>query len=78
MTNRKRRLQELNWKINNNIATSAEKLEYMEILHQEGKITDEQLDAYRRGKNSDAILKTAMVIGGALLVLWILNELLKK
>ena len=74
----KKRLQELNWKIKNNKASSNEKLEYMTLLHQNGNITSDQLHKYRVGKNKDDLLKGAMIVGGTLLVAWILEKILEE
>ena len=72
------RLQELNWKINNKNASPEEKLEYLQLLYDNGNITSEQLESYKKGRNVDDILMAAMVIGGAALVALIFKKLLDE
>ena len=74
----RQRIQELNWKINQNKASEAEKLEYIELLYKHNRISEEQYTNYKKGINRDAIIKSAMVIGGLLLGAWLLSELLKS
>ena len=73
-----KKLQELNWKINNLEASSEEKLEYIQLLYDNGNITSKQLESYKKGKNVDDILKGAMLIGGAVLVARIFKNLLEE
>ena len=70
------RLSELNDKIKNGVASPADEKEYMTFLFNNGNITEKQYDNYMSGKNKEDMLKGALLVGGALLVAWIIKRLL--
>jgi len=69
------RLQELIVKIDTKSATADDKLEYLQLLHDDGRIPLKQLEMYKKGKNTELILKCAVVMGGALLITLMLENL---
>lgn len=70
------RLLDLKDSIDNNQASAEEKKEYMNLMHKNGNITDKQYQDYLANKNSDAIIKGALTIGGVLLAGWLISKLL--
>jgi hypothetical protein len=73
------RLIFLDQKIKSKTATKEEKDEYMSILYRNGNITKQQYDSYLSGntKTEEEILKTALTIGGILLVAYLISKLFK-
>ncbi|MBQ3831985.1 MAG: hypothetical protein II815_02315 [Bacteroidales bacterium] len=68
------RFRELNHKVNKGTATKEEKDEYMRMMLEAGKITQDQYDRYKSGEQSDALLSIAMFAGAVLLLGWILKN----
>ena len=68
------RFRELNHKVNKGTATKEEKDEYMRMMLEAGKITQDQYDRYKSGEQSDALLSIAMLAGAVLLLGWILKN----
>lgn len=68
------RFRELNHKVNKGTATKEEKDEYMRMMLDAGKITQDQYDRYKSGEQSDALLSIAMLAGAVLLLGWILKN----
>jgi len=73
-----KRLEILNNKVKNGVATESEKDEYMKLLFQNNSITKNQYDKYLADKSSDNVLSTAVTIGGILLLGYIINKLTNK
>ena len=69
-----KKLYNLNNKVNNNIATQAEKDELIKLLYEDNHITQKQYDDYRSGKNTDSIIKIALIITGILLLGYLLQQ----
>ena len=68
------RFRELNHKVNKGTATKSEKDEYMRMMLDAGKITQDQYDRYKSGEQSDVLLSIAMLAGAVLLLGWILKN----
>lgn len=75
-----KRILNLSNKIKNNTATNEEKDEYMALLFQNGNITKQQYDNYKSKANSTSndVLDAALVIGGIVLLGYLLSEAFKK
>lgn len=72
------RFKILNQKVNNGIATKPEKDEYMLMLLNNGNITQEQYNRYKRGEHADTLLTIAMLAGAILLLALILKDIDNK
>ncbi len=72
------RFKILNQKVNKGTATKAEKDEYMLMLLNNGNITQEQYDRYKRGEHADTLLTIAMLAGAILLLALILKDIDNK
>lgn len=70
-----KRLEQLSDKVKNNTATQQEKDEYMAMLYENGSITQSQYDKYLNDKNSDETIGAAVVIGGIVLLGYLISEL---
>lgn len=70
------RLLELKDLMKTQSVSSEEKKEYMQLLYQNGNITKEQFDSFLDDKNSDDIVKAALVIGGILLAAWLIKKII--
>lgn len=70
----------LNNKIKGNTASKNEKDEYMQLLYKNGNITKKQLDDYYSSQSivSNDTLEAALVIGGIVLLGYLLSEAFKK
>lgn len=72
------RLHELKVLIDSGGATTTEKNEYMKKLFDNGNIKKEQYESFIQGKNSDNILRAGSVIGGFVLLHWVVFKFLEK
>jgi hypothetical protein len=73
------RLIYLNQKIKDNSATKPEKDEYMNILYDNGNISQEQYDSYLLNNSmQEEIIKAALIIGGIILIAYLLEKLLSN
>ena len=72
------KLQTLVEKIGQGIATEQENREYLNFLYSEKGITEKQVLEYQKGINKELVLKGALVVGSALLGLWLLKEILEN
>jgi hypothetical protein len=50
----------------------------MNFLYSEKGITEKQVLEYQKGINKELVLKGALVVGSALLGLWLLKEILEN
>ncbi len=71
-----RRLSELGERVKGGIATKVEKDEFMELLHNNGSITDRQYQEYQNNQNMEEILNAALAIGAIILIAYLLKEIL--
>lgn len=69
-----KRLEELNSKISKGLANDAEKKEYVKILKDNGKITNDQYNKYNESQNSDDLLKFILIVGGFALLAYLLSK----
>lgn len=69
-----KRLEELNYKISKGLANDIEKKEYVKILKDNGKITDDQYNKYNESQNSDDLLKFILIVGGFALLAYLLSK----
>lgn len=72
------RLAELGNKVRDNIATPAERDEYMLLLYRNGSITAQQWQDYHNGKNADEILKAAVSIGAVILIGYLISKVFSR
>jgi hypothetical protein len=70
------RLLELKEKIENSQANESETSEYMELMYKNGHITKSQYESFKSSKNSDAIIKGALTIGGIIIAGWLISKLI--
>ncbi|NJM79518.1 MAG: hypothetical protein HC854_07765 [Flavobacterium sp.] len=70
------KLQQLSDKVKANTATQAEKDEYMQMLFQNGSITQNQYDKYNKEKNNSETINAAITIGGIILFGYLLDKLI--
>ena len=68
------RLLDLNQKIKSGTASKAEKDAYMKMLRQQGSITEKQYNDYIQGRNVEDIVSAALIIGGILLLGYLLTR----
>jgi len=68
-------LYNLNAKLSAGTASNKEKDLYMEELYQRGSISQKQFDSYKRGEHVDSILQTALIVGGILLLGYVVGKL---
>jgi len=71
------RLLELKELIDQNRATLQQKKEYIELLYQNGNITEQQYKSFLNNQNADEIIKAALTIGGVVLAAWLISKLLE-
>lgn len=69
-----KRLEELNYKISKGLANDIEKKEYVKILKDNGKITNDQYNKYNESQNSDDLLKFILIVGGFALLAYLLSK----
>ena len=70
------RLLELKSLIDEKQASPQQKKEYVELLYQNGNISEDQYKAYIDDQNTDNIIKAALTIGGVVLAGWLISKLL--
>ena len=68
------RLLSLSQKVKTGQANKAEKDEYMELLYQNNSITAKQYNDYKSGRNVEDVLGAALVIGGIVLLGYLLGK----
>jgi hypothetical protein len=68
------RLAFLTEKLNSGLASQAEKDEYMKMIYQNGSITQKQYQDYLNGRNTQDIVKAAIIIGGIILLGYLLGK----
>ncbi len=73
MTNQE--LYTLNAKVSAGNASSQEKDLYMEELYQRGSISQKQYDSYKKGEHVDSIIQAALIVGGILLLGYVVGKL---
>lgn len=71
------RLLKLKGLIDQNSATPQQKKEYIELLYQNGNITEQQYKSFLNNQNADEIIKAALTIGGVVLAAWLISKLLE-
>ena len=72
-------LMALREKINNKTASFEEQKQYMRMLTDEGKMTEEQYQMFaQKDKLQNDILDAALTIGGIILITWLVGKLLEK
>ena len=66
-------------KINNKSATFEEQKEYVRMLTNEGKLTEEQYQMFaQKDKLQNDVLNAALTIGGLILLAWLVGKLINK
>lgn len=70
-----RQLSHLGDKVRAGAATKQEKDEFMRILHQNGSITNEQYEAYKKDQNTEDIVKAGLAVGAVILIGYLLKEM---
>lgn len=66
-------------KINNKTASFEEQKQYVRMLTDEGKMTEEQYQMFaQKDKLQNDILDAALTIGGIILTTWLVGKLLEK
>lgn len=73
-----KRLSYLGGKVRGGNATKPEKDEFMQLLFQNGSITQKQYTDYFNNQNTDDILKTALAIGAIVLIGYLISEIFSK
>jgi len=68
------RLHFLSQKVKSAQATKSETDEYMELLYQNNSITPKQFKDYKAGRNKEDILGASIVIGGIVLLGYLLGK----
>ncbi len=72
------RLRYLNQRVNTKNATTSEKDEYMNLLFRSNSITKSQYDKYVADKNAEGVFKTAITIGGIILLGYLIDKITSK
>ena len=72
------RLVYLGDKVNSGTSTQEEKNEFMEYLYTHGKITSEQYENYRAGRNVEKIVNMALSVGAVFLMTYLFGQLSHK
>ena len=65
-------------KIKSGEASKQEKDDYIEILYKNDKLTKREYNDYFQGYRVDEVLRTALIIGGIILLGVLISESLKK
>jgi len=73
-----KRLLDLSQKLNKGHASSLERDEYMGLLLKNNHIKQSQFDDYKNGQNVEAIVQASLVIGGIVLLGYLLSSLTSK
>ena len=68
----------LDEKINNNMASQEEKNEYMQWLYQSGRLTEKIYNSYITGRNAESWFKSALLLGGFILMRYDFEKHLNK
>mgnify|MGYP000286322135 FL=1 len=72
-------LMALREKINNKTATFEEQKQYVRMLADEGKLTQEQYQMFaQKDKLQNDVLDAALIIGGGLLLVWLASKYFEK
>lgn len=71
------RLLELSQKVQTKTASKKEKDEYMDLLFNNGSITEKQYRDFKAGRNTEDIIDAALVIGGIVILGYLLDKLIK-
>lgn len=73
------KLMALREKINNKTASFEEQKQYVRMLADEGKMTEEQYQMFaQKDKLQNDVLDAALIIGGALLLVWLASKYFEK
>lgn len=72
------KLQQLSDKVKANTATPQEKDEYMQMLYQNGSITQNQYDKYLKDKSNNDTWEAAKTIGGILLLGYLIKKIFES
>ena len=62
-------------KVESKQATKQEKDQYIELLYKNNSITKSQYENYLSGRNNEDLLATALVIGGIILVGYLISKI---
>lgn len=72
-------LMALREKINNKTASFEEEKQYVRMLADEGKMTEEQYQMFaQKDKLQNDVLDAALIIGGGLLLVWLASKYFEK
>lgn len=72
-------LMALRDKINNKTASFEEEKQYVRMLADEGKMTEEQYQMFaQKDKLQNDVLNVALIIGGGLLLVWLDSKYFEK
>lgn len=72
-------LMALREKINNKTASFEEQKQYVRMLADEGKMTEEQYEMFaQKDKLQNDVLDAALIIGGGLLLVWLASKYFEK
>ena len=73
------KLMALREKINNKTASFEEQKQYVRMLADEGKMTEEQYEMFaQKDKLQNDVLDAALIIGGGLLLVWLASKYFEK
>ena len=73
------KLMALRDKINNKTASFEEEKQYVRMLADEGKMTEEQYQMFaQKDKLQNDVLDAALIIGGGLLLVWLASTYFEK
>jgi hypothetical protein len=72
------RLAYLGDKVNSGTSTEEEKNEFMKYLYTHGKITSEQYENYKAGRNADKIVNMALSVGAVFLMTYLFSQTFSK
>jgi hypothetical protein len=72
------RLSDLGDRIRQGVASQQEKDEFMEFMHDHGKIASEQYQEYLSGSNTEKIINAALSVGAVVLISFLLDELFSR
>lgn len=68
------RLAYLGDKVNSGESTPEEKNEFMEYLYSHGKITSDQYENYKAGRNAEKIVNMALSVGAIYLMTYLFSQ----
>lgn len=68
------RISYLGEKIKNDTASQLEKDEYMRLMYNDRLINKEQYDQYLANKNTDELIKTALIVGAIALIAYLASK----